>query len=86
MIMKLKNRSLLSLALPLFAFAWLAGCSSGECCGRGDGQGKCPSVKPFAPGERVTPDILEHIQFAKEKGCFMTGPQDMSIDNIQVVA
>ena len=45
-----------------------------------------PGIPILAPGERVTPDILEHIQFAKEKGCFMTGPQDMSIDNIQVVA
>ncbi|MBP5226078.1 MAG: arginine decarboxylase, partial [Kiritimatiellae bacterium] len=44
-----------------------------------------PGIPILAPGERVTPDILEHIEFAKAKGCFMTGPQDMSIGNIQVV-
>jgi lysine decarboxylase len=44
-----------------------------------------PGIPILAPGERVTPDILEHIEFAKTKGCFMTGPQDMSIDNLQVV-
>ena len=44
-----------------------------------------PGIPILAPGERVTPDILEHIEFAKAKGCFMTGPQDMKIDNIQVV-
>ena len=44
-----------------------------------------PGIPILAPGERVTPDILEHIEFAKAKGCFMTGPQDMNIDNIQVV-
>ena len=45
-----------------------------------------PGIPILAPGERVTPDILEHIEFAKAKGCFMTGPQDMSIDNLQVVS
>ena len=45
-----------------------------------------PGIPILAPGERVTPDILEHIEFAKAKGCFMTGPQDMTIDNIQIVA
>ncbi len=44
-----------------------------------------PGIPILAPGERVTPDILEHIEFAKAKGCFMTGPQDMNIDNLQVV-
>lgn len=45
-----------------------------------------PGIPILAPGEKVTPDILEHIEFAKAKGCFMTGPQDMKIDNLQVVA
>ncbi len=44
-----------------------------------------PGIPILAPGERVTPDILEHIEFAKAKGCFMTGPLDMEINNIQVV-
>lgn len=44
-----------------------------------------PGIPILAPGERVTPDVLEHIQFTKAKGCFMTGPLDMKIDNLQVV-
>ena len=44
-----------------------------------------PGIPILAPGERVTPDILEHIEFAKAKGCFMTGPQDMSINYLQIV-
>lgn len=45
-----------------------------------------PGIPIAAPGERISPDILEHILFAKEKGCFMTGTEDMNLDFIQVVA
>ena len=45
-----------------------------------------PGIPIVAPGERITPDVLEHILFAKEKGCFMTGTEDMNLDYIQVVA
>ena len=45
-----------------------------------------PGIPIVAPGERITPDILEHILFAKEKGCFMTGTEDMNLDFLQVVA
>ena len=44
-----------------------------------------PGIPILAPGERVTPDILEHIEFTKAKGCFMTGPLDMELNNLQVV-
>ena len=44
-----------------------------------------PGIPIVAPGERITPDVLEHILFAKEKGCFMTGTEDMNLDYIQVV-
>jgi lysine decarboxylase len=44
-----------------------------------------PGIPIVAPGERITPDILEHILFAKDKGCFMTGTEDMNLDYIQVV-
>lgn len=44
-----------------------------------------PGIPIVAPGEKITPDILEHILFAKEKGCFMTGTEDMNLDYIQVV-
>ena len=45
-----------------------------------------PGIPIVAPGERITPDVLEHILFAKEKGCFMTGTEDMNLDYIQVVS
>ena len=44
-----------------------------------------PGIPIVAPGERITPDVLEHILYAKEKGCFMTGTEDMNLDFIQVV-
>ena len=45
-----------------------------------------PGIPIVAPGERITPDVLEHILFAKEKGCFMTGTEDMKLDYINVIA
>ena len=45
-----------------------------------------PGIPIVAPGERITPDVLEHILFAKEKGCFMTGTEDMSLEYINVLA
>ena len=45
-----------------------------------------PGIPIVAPGERITPDVLEHILFAKEKGCFMTGTEDMNLDYINVLA
>ena len=45
-----------------------------------------PGIPIVAPGERITPDILEHILFAKEKGCFMTGTEDMNLDYINILA
>ncbi|HIZ80210.1 MAG TPA: aminotransferase class I/II-fold pyridoxal phosphate-dependent enzyme, partial [Candidatus Lachnoclostridium stercorigallinarum] len=35
-----------------------------------------PGIPILAPGERITRDILNYIQYAKEKGCSMTGPED----------
>ena len=39
----------------------------------------------LAPGERITADIVNYIQYAKEKGCSLTGPQDMEIARLNVV-
>ena len=44
-----------------------------------------PGIPILAPGERITEDILHYIAYAKEKGCFMTGTQDMKIENINIV-
>ena len=45
-----------------------------------------PGIPILAPGELITPQILEYIDYAKEKGCSMTGPEDMEIKKINVIA
>ena len=45
-----------------------------------------PGIPILAPGERITADILEHIQYAKEKGCSMTGSEDPDLKEIRVLA
>ncbi|MBO4311751.1 MAG: aminotransferase class V-fold PLP-dependent enzyme [Desulfovibrionaceae bacterium] len=45
-----------------------------------------PGIPILAPGERVTSEILDYIEYAKEKGCSMTGPEDPEIRNINVLA
>lgn len=44
-----------------------------------------PGIPILAPGERITKEILDYIQYAKDKGCFMTGPEDMEINNLNVL-
>lgn len=44
-----------------------------------------PGIPILAPGERITREVLDYILYAKSKGCFMTGPADMKINNINVV-
>ncbi len=44
-----------------------------------------PGIPILAPGEMITDDILGYISYAKEKGCFLTGTQDINIENINVV-
>lgn len=44
-----------------------------------------PGIPILAPGERITRDILDYIAFAKEKGCSLTGPQDMKVERLEVV-
>ena len=44
-----------------------------------------PGIPILAPGELITKDVVNYIMYAKEKGCFMTGTQDMKIENICVV-
>ena len=45
-----------------------------------------PGIPILAPGERITKEILDYIQYAKEKGCFLTGTEDIHIEKINVVA
>ncbi len=44
-----------------------------------------PGIPILAPGERITKEILEYIAYAKQKGCFLTGTEDIYIENINVV-
>ena len=44
-----------------------------------------PGIPILAPGERFTADIVNYIQYAKEKGCSLTGSQDMEIARLNVV-
>ena len=45
-----------------------------------------PGIPILAPGERITPEILEYIAYAKEKGCFMTGTEDIELNYINIAA
>lgn len=44
-----------------------------------------PGIPILAPGEKITKEILNYILYAKDKGCFMTGPEDMEINNLNVL-
>jgi arginine/lysine/ornithine decarboxylase len=44
-----------------------------------------PGIPILAPGEEITAEILQYIQYAKEKGCSMTGPEDAGINRLNVL-
>lgn len=44
-----------------------------------------PGIPILAPGERITDEIIDYIAYAKAKGCFLTGTEDMSVENIKVL-
>lgn len=44
-----------------------------------------PGIPILAPGERITQDILDYIEYARVKGCSLTGPEDPEILNINVL-
>lgn len=44
-----------------------------------------PGIPILAPGERITEEIVNYILYAKEKGCLLTGTEDMSVNHINVV-
>ena len=41
-----------------------------------------PGIPILAPGEEITKEIVEYIRYAKEKGCFLTGTEDMAVNYI----
>ena len=44
-----------------------------------------PGIPILAPGEQITEEILTYIRYAKKKGCQITGPEDMSIQRLNVM-
>ncbi len=45
-----------------------------------------PGIPILAPGERITKEILDYIEYAKVKGCSLTGPEDPDILTLNVLA
>lgn len=45
-----------------------------------------PGIPILAPGEIITPEIIQYIIYAKEKGCSMQGTQDPYVENLNVLA
>lgn len=44
-----------------------------------------PGIPILAPGERITEDILQYIEYARAKGCQLTGPEDPNIRHLNVL-
>ncbi len=44
-----------------------------------------PGIPILAPGERITGDIIRYIQYMKEKGGALTGPEDLGVTRINVI-
>ena len=44
-----------------------------------------PGIPILAPGEEITPQIIEYILYAREKGCSMTGPEDEKMERLNVL-
>jgi arginine decarboxylase len=43
-----------------------------------------PGIPILAPGEMITQEIVDYVNYAKEKGCSITGPEDMDIKRLNV--
>ena len=44
-----------------------------------------PGIPIAAPGEEITPAIIDYIQYAKAKGCQLTGPEDLDVNHLNVL-
>ncbi len=44
-----------------------------------------PGIPILAPGEKITREIIDYINYSKEKGSSLTGPEDMEITRLNVM-
>ena len=44
-----------------------------------------PGIPILAPGERITPEIIDFIKFMKEEGATVTGPEDLTVSYLNVI-
>lgn len=44
-----------------------------------------PGIPILAPGEFITGEIIEYIEYCKEKGCNLTGSEDLEVKRINVL-
>lgn len=44
-----------------------------------------PGIPVLAPGERITDEIISYIAYAGEKGCLITGTEDITLQTIKIV-
>lgn len=44
-----------------------------------------PGIPILAPGEMITEEILGYISYSKERGCVLTGAEDMNTERIRVM-
>jgi arginine/lysine/ornithine decarboxylase len=44
-----------------------------------------PGIPILSPGEQITKEIIGYIEYAKEKGCFLTGPEDLTVSRLNIL-
>lgn len=44
-----------------------------------------PGIPILAPGEEITAEIIDYIEYAKKKGCSLTGTEDLLTENINIL-
>jgi arginine/lysine/ornithine decarboxylase len=45
-----------------------------------------PGIPVLAPGELITKDIIDYIIYVKEKGCLLTGTEDINLKTINTIS
>lgn len=44
-----------------------------------------PGIPILAPGEEITEEIIDYIQYSVEKGCSMQGMEDSALEYLNVL-